>query len=373
VEFVGSERLHGERGEEGRNVNAIAESIHDGTDSSGRLIGRKAAACQQTFHALLHRLLHVSLPKRSHFRPEFTQSSLLFVILHGFISRGTPECGRQTVGHRTIHSPGTARGNSTMSTLQNSKDQADWEMEIHGTPEACSYIPGQTARMVYRLAPTLSETRYEHLLNRGWRRFGRTLFRPECQACAACQSLRVNVLEFSPTRSQRRTASQIARSRQIVLEVQKPSVTREHILLYNRYHSDMHSRRQWPFRQINRDDYAESFLDGDFDFAREFQYREHGRLIALGLVDVTPNTLSSVYFFHDPDLRSLGLGTWSVLQEIAFAREHARQWLHMGFYIRECQSMNYKNRFSPHQILQGRAADEEEPVWKTMEDGIPED
>jgi arginine-tRNA-protein transferase len=253
-----------------------------------------------------------------------------------------------------------------MSHPANSKDAAAWELEIHGTPEPCSYIPSQTTHMIYRIAPALSDVRYEQLLNRGWRRFGRTLFRPACKACTACQSLRVNVSDFKPTRSQRRIANRIRQRQPIQLTVRKPTVTPEHLRLYNRYHLDMHHRRQWPHRQIGREEYAESFLAGNFGFAHEFQYREDGRLVAIGLVDVTPQTLSSVYFFHDPDYRSLSLGTWSVLQEIEYARAHGRQWLHMGFYIRECQSMNYKNRFSPHQILQGRAADEEVPEWTTM-------
>ncbi|MGV2335983.1 MAG UNVERIFIED_CONTAM: arginyl-tRNA--protein transferase [Planctomycetaceae bacterium] len=59
----------------------------------------------------------------------------------------------------------------------------------------------------------------------------------------------------------------------------------------------MHERRQWPLRTIETREYSEAFLDGDFSFAREFQYRLDGKLIALGLVDMTPNTLSSVYFF----------------------------------------------------------------------------
>lgn len=254
-----------------------------------------------------------------------------------------------------------------MSLLPISKDDESWELEIPGAPDDCSYIPGNTTHVIYRLAASLSETRYERLLNRGWRRFGRTLFRPACQGCRACQSLRVCVAEFQPSRSQRRVLARVAKSLDIQLHVQPPSVTPEHLQLYNLYHADMHQRRQWPMRQIERREYAEAFIDGDFSFAREFQYRLNGKLIALGLVDVTPNTLSSVYFFHHPEYRDFALGTWSVLQELQFARQHGRQWLHMGFYIRECQSMNYKNRFQPCEILQTRSSDDEEPVWVRQE------
>jgi hypothetical protein len=62
------------------------------------------------------------------------------------------------------------------------------------------------------------------------------------------------------------------------LIIQRPTVTAEHLSLYNRFHLDMHHRRQWPFREIDADHYFDSFLDGNFPFAREFQYRRDGKL-----------------------------------------------------------------------------------------------
>lgn len=240
-------------------------------------------------------------------------------------------------------------------------DERPGELEIEGSDSPCSYLPGQTARMIYRLAYRLPESRYEQLLSRGWRRFGRTLFRPVCAACAACQSLRVIIPEFLPSKSQRRCD---ARNSDVTLTIGRPSVSSEHISLYNRFHEDMHHRRQWPFREITEDHYEDSFVDGNFSFAREFQYRSEGRLIGLGLVDMTASVMSSIYFFHDPDWRDAALGTYSLLREIRDGQENGRQWLYMGFYIRDCGSMNYKNRFRPHQILQQYVSDTEAPDWR---------
>jgi arginine-tRNA-protein transferase len=242
-----------------------------------------------------------------------------------------------------------------------SRDEPSGELEIEGTPTPCSYLPGQTAKMTYRLAYKLTEARYEQLLSRGWRRFGRTLFRPTCAACSACQSLRVVLSEFEASKSQRRIRTGIEETELII---QRPTVSPEHLSLYNRYHLDMHHRRQWPFREIDAAHYFDSFIDGSFSFAREFQYRRDGKLIGLGLVDMTRNVMSSIYFFHDPDLRSDGLGTYSVLREIEEGRALGRQWLYMGYYIQDCGSMNYKNRYRPNQILQRYVSDEETPVWQ---------
>lgn len=235
------------------------------------------------------------------------------------------------------------------------------EINFDGTASVCSYLPAQRSRMTYRLALKLSERRYESLLARGWRRFGRTIFRPICASCRACQSLRVIIPEFRPTKSQRRACQ---RNSALSLSIGRPTVTDEHLDLYNRYHEDMHHRRDWPFRRITPSQYIESFIDGNFPFAREFQYRDKGRLVGLGLVDMTAHAMSSVYFYHDPDLRNQSVGTYSVQQEIAEGLRTSRQWLYLGFYIRDCISMNYKNRFGPHQILQQFVADHEEPDWR---------
>ncbi len=253
-----------------------------------------------------------------------------------------------------------------MGNEELTRDEPVGELEIEGSESPCSYLPGQTARMTYRLAYKLTESRYEQLLSRGWRRFGRTLFRPACSACVACQSLRVMIPEFAASKSQRRVISKSPELTDLTVIVQKPSMSDEHISLYNRYHLDMHHRRQWPFREITREHYFDSFVDGHFPFAREFQYRHHGKLIGLGLVDVTKSVMSSIYFFHEPEWRDAALGTYSVIREIEEARAHARQWLYMGYYIRDCGSMNYKNRYRPHQILQHYVADDETPIWETL-------
>ena len=235
------------------------------------------------------------------------------------------------------------------------------ELELIGGESDCSYLPGQTSQMQYRIAMSLAPERYEQLLERGWRRFGRTLFRPICAACNECQSLRVDIPAFRPSKSQRRSRN---RNADVDLIIASPSVRSEYLELYNVYHRDMHDRRGWPYREITEDQYFESFVDGDFSFAREFQYRLNGRLVGLGLVDLTPRFMSSIYFIHAPDLRNRALGTMSVLRELEVGQDSGRRWHYMGYFIRDCGSMNYKNRYLPHQLMNDYVADNEVPSWQ---------
>lgn len=222
------------------------------------------------------------------------------------------------------------------------------EMPLAGTESDCSYLPGRSSLMEYRWAYGLTPVRYRHLLERGWRRFGRTVFRPKCRGCNECQSLRVDVKAFHASKSQRRVCNKNA---DVTFEVVPVTITAEHLELYNAYHLDMNERRGWPFRIVTAEDYADSFLEGDFEFSREFQYRLNGKLIAVGLVDHALDVMSSLYFYHAPELRQQGLGVFSVLCEQQYAMQQNVQWLYMGYYIRDCGSMNYKNRYQPHQIL----------------------
>jgi arginyl-tRNA--protein-N-Asp/Glu arginylyltransferase len=238
------------------------------------------------------------------------------------------------------------------------------EIEVKGNEHDCSYLPGRVARMDYRLAFRLSETRYEHLLQRGWRRFGRTLFRPCCAHCQECRGLRIELSAFRATRSQRRCRK---RNSDIQLTIRRPGVTPEHLALHDAYHRDMHKRRNWPFQPITQDDYIQSFLEGNFPFAREYQYRLNGRMVALGLVDMTQSSMSSIYFIHDPELRPRGPGTYSLLCEIEEGLRTGRRWLYLGYFIRDCPSMNYKIRFGPNQLLSAFAADHEPANWISPE------
>lgn len=235
------------------------------------------------------------------------------------------------------------------------------ELTLIGEESDCSYLPGRVSQFEYRWATTLSEERYERLLARGWRRFGRTLFRPVCRQCTECRSLRVSLSEFRPSKSQRRC---FRHNTDVRVIVQAPTVTDDHLRMYNAYHRDMSERRGWPQRDISAQEYYQSFIDGHFEFAREFLYLRNDQLIGIGIVDQTCRVQSSVYFIHDPAWRPNGPGTFSVLSEIEAGRAEGRDYQYMGYYIRDCQSMNYKNRFEPHQLLQSHVADSQEPVWQ---------
>lgn len=227
-------------------------------------------------------------------------------------------------------------------------------------PQRCPYVPAETAALAYRIIIDLRAEEYDALLSRGWRRFGCEFFRPACPLCAKCRPLRIKLPEFRPSRSQRRI---LRRNTHIEVAVQAPTVTEHHVRLYNAYHRFMHEQRGWPSQSHTPRTYYESFLLGNWDFAREFLYYDRGRLVGVGLADLTPTALTSGYFFHHPRWRPQAPGVFSILQQIDYARQLGLRHQYLGYWIAECQSMAYKCQYRPHEILVGYPDDTAEPVW----------
>ena len=225
----------------------------------------------------------------------------------------------------------------------------------------CSYLPEETASLEYRILYGITDSQYEQLLARGWRRFGTHFFRPACPQCTKCRSLRVNVTDFEPGKSQRRCQR---RNESIRIELDVPRVSQAHLDLYNAYHAAMREAKGWQDRNVDRSEYRQSFLEGDWPFAREVRYLRNQDLIGVGLIDVVSTATSSVYFYHAPNWRPDNPGTFSLLTELGLAKQWGKLHLYLGYWIPENRSMDYKAAFRPHQLLTSYEADEVSPRWE---------
>ncbi|XP_053476565.1 arginyl-tRNA--protein transferase 1 isoform X3 [Ictalurus furcatus] len=101
------------------------------------------------------------------------------------------------------------------------------------------------------------------------------------------------------------------------------------------------------------------------------QYWLDGRIVAVGVVDILPNCVSSVYLYYDPDFSFLSLGSYSALREIAFTRQLQKQspklsYYYLGFYIHSCPKMRYKGQYQPSDLLCP-----ETYIWVPIEKCVP--
>jgi arginine-tRNA-protein transferase len=218
-------------------------------------------------------------------------------------------------------------------------------------PGRCGYLPEQIWSLEYDYVAAISDVEYLALLKAGWRHFGPMLFRPRCPACTKCRSLRVRAAEFRPDRSQRRVRK--ANEGDVELRVGAPAVSREKLLLYDRFHAFQSDHRGWPQHPAkDAESYVDAFVNNPVP-VEEWCYYVDGRLVGVGYVDVLPGALSAIYFFYEPDERHRSLGTWNILSTIDRAARDGLPHLYLGYYVEGCVSMAYKPRFRPNELLGG--------------------
>ncbi len=224
-------------------------------------------------------------------------------------------------------------------------------------PSACGYLADQQWSLEYEYVASLTSAEYLQRMLEGWRRFGYMLFRPACETCRACQSLRVCVERFRPDRSQ--TRARKANEGVVELRIGPPSVTKAKLSLYDRYHEFQAGHKGWPHHPAkDAAGYADSFVRHPFG-VEEWCYFLNGRLIGVGYVDVLPDApkgapatggLSAIYFFYDPLECRRSLGTYNVLCVIDEAKRRGLPFAYLGYYVAGSPSMSYKMRFVPNQL-----------------------
>lgn len=216
-------------------------------------------------------------------------------------------------------------------------------------PSRCGYLPDRVWSLRYDIVGTLTAAEYGDRLRAGWRRFGHSLFRPACPSCTACQSIRVVVDRFRPSRTQARVLKKNAG--EVRLTVTTPSVSPEKLDLYDRFHAFQAGFKDWPDRDPETaEDYADSFLDNPFP-TEEWQYHVDDRLVGVGYVDAVSDGLSAIYFYHDPDFRERSLGVWNVLGVIRAAADRRLPYVYLGFHVAGCRSLEYKAAYQPNEVL----------------------
>ncbi|QDV33790.1 GNAT family N-acetyltransferase [Tautonia plasticadhaerens] len=214
----------------------------------------------------------------------------------------------------------------------------------------CAYLREQLSRMEYEVVLSMDPEEYLDRLRDGWRRFGRTLFRPRCRACSACLPMRVVVPSFRPDRSMKRLRARNLDAVGLTIRGAAGLPDPEVLDLYDRYHREQARRRGWPEHEPDApDEFRDSFLDNPIP-TEEWRYRLDGRLIGVGYADVLPGASSAIYFFYDHDALDRSPGTWNILCMIERAAAQAREHVYLGYLVEGCRSLSYKGRFSPNEV-----------------------
>lgn len=211
---------------------------------------------------------------------------------------------------------------------------------------SCSYLPNEEERLlVYAEEETLLATRYSQLIQAGFRRSGEQIYRPHCVSCNKCQSVRIPVDAFAPSRSQKR----ILKGNATLSVKLSTSLKPEYYPLYERYINERHSDgSMYPpsYEQFN------NFLNCTWMTPLFLEAYDKDKLVAVAVTDVLEDNvhtgaLSALYTFFDPDYAASSLGTWMILMQIEQAKSLGHHFVYLGYYVQGCQKMTYKHKFHP--------------------------
>lgn len=273
---------------------------------------------------------------------------------------------------------------------------------------------------------------YQKMIDRGWRRSGEYCYKPDLKrSCCPQYTIKLDALEFKPSKSQRKLVNRwnrfiaedegsdatnsgprrksqdqgksaskdssfsliealhssehdrcaernVKHKFEVILE--PSSFTEEKFALFHSYQKDIHKEDQTPnsFESflvetpLHREPIAyfkgrPAHLPPEYGSYHQM-YRLDGELIAMGVIDILPNCVSSVYFMYDTRWEKFSLGKLSALREASLAKEMHdagavdMNSLYMGFYIHSCPKMRYKGEYSPSYLV-----DPEEYTWYPLE------
>ncbi|MXQ11016.1 arginyltransferase [Microvirga makkahensis] len=225
------------------------------------------------------------------------------------------------------------------------------------SPSACPYLPGKEERKVFtHIVGRRGRELNEILTQGGFRRSQTIAYRPACDTCRACVSVRVLVDEFEPSGNLKR----VIRSNADLIGNEIPNrPSSEQYSLFRRYvdarHADggMADMTVLDYSMMVEDSHVDTLL---IEYRRRgidsgITGRGEGGLIAVALTDVMSDGLSMVYSFYDPEHQARSPGTFMILDHIRRAKAMGLPYLYLGYWVEGSKKMGYKARFTPQERL----------------------
>ena len=203
-------------------------------------------------------------------------------------------------------------------------------------PSPCPYLPGKEERKVFtHLVGDRAGELNDLLTHGGFRRSQSIAYRPACDTCRACVSVRVIAAEFQPSRNMRRV---MERNVDMVGDMRTAQPSSEQYSVFRSYLDSRH--RNGGMADMTVLDYAMMVEDSHVE-TKLVEYRAHGPdsritgrgtgdLLAVALTDVLGDGLSMVYSYFDADQRFRSLGTFMILDHIARARRMGLAYVYLG-------------------------------------------
>ncbi len=224
-------------------------------------------------------------------------------------------------------------------------------------PSPCPYLEGRMERKVFTHLIGENATGINNMLSQGgFRRSQNIAYRPACETCRSCMSIRILTSHFIETKSMRRI---VKKNNDLIGNDMEAQASSEQYSLFRNYLD--HRHQDGGMAEMSALDYSMMVEDTHISTS-VIEYRKRspdsaltgkgdGDLIAVALTDILHDGLSMVYSFFDPEMAKRSLGTFMILDHIERARKLGLPYLYLGYWVKGSEKMDYKTKFFPHEIL----------------------
>ena len=217
-------------------------------------------------------------------------------------------------------------------------------------PYQCSYLKNEIAKVeIAQLPDVLSQKKFSDLIASGYRRSGNYTYRPICENCSKCLPIRIPTQTFLPNKTQKKTYRNLESA--LTAEISPLDYSEAAFLLFENY---QRKRHQETFETLNAREVFENLLLRSCTNSKLINYYDTAnRLRLVSVIDLLTDGISSVYTFYDTEDLNHSYGTYAILWQIEECKRHGKDYLYLGYLIKECNRMKYKTNFKPYEIFVG--------------------
>ena len=210
---------------------------------------------------------------------------------------------------------------------------------------------------------SMTPQQYQHLIDNGWyRRGGVKMFRLRHNHNVVCcdweTRVKVNEFDHRSHKSYKKVLRKMPGEGRLTVETKPTHFSREAFDLYNDYHVQRHDKphkSEYSYcEHIVNSPIANQTIDGVSYGTFHQLYRLDGKLVAIGVIDVVPKGIVSIYMWYDvsKDVAKLSFGVYSALKEIEMVQKMSKTNPTMQYYYLQGwngnnKKLSYKANYTP--------------------------
>ena len=214
------------------------------------------------------------------------------------------------------------------------------------TKYSCSYIDKMNAQsLVVTPYKSIKQNIFQDLVEKGFRRSGQYIYKPNCESCTACIPIRLVADKFLPSKTQKR----IIRNHSHLRTQEAPLIFKQnHFDLYLKYQNKRHSPLENKQNDLN--DYNDFLIKSNVK-SKLIEFWDGDLLKIVTIVDILNDGISAVYTFFNPNDKKVSYGTYAVTWLINWCKKEQLKYIYLGYWIGECNKMKYKTNFKPYELF----------------------